>query len=217
MRPTVPLPIALLLLGSALAGCAPLAGQAPDEARSPAALEALYRARADSARGRFTEADVAFVTAMIGHHTQALEMAALAPSHDAGSTVRTLAARIASGQEEEISRMRQWLLDRGRPAPEVMTMDGHTMVHGPGAEHAMPGMLTPEQMAQLRSARGAAFDLAFLRFMIQHHRGAVAMVDALLATDGAARHPALFKLASDIHADQTTEIARMERVLVTLP
>jgi uncharacterized protein (DUF305 family) len=78
-------------------------------------------------------------------------------------------------------------------------------------------MLTPEQMAQLDAARGPDFDRLFLRFMIQHHRGAVTMVEQLFATDGAGQEPVVFKLATDVHADQITEIARMERMLVSLP
>ena len=81
----------------------------------------------------------------------------------------------------------------------------------------MPGMLTAEQLTQLDAARGPDFDRLFLRFMIQHHRGAVAMVDQLFATEGAAQEQVVFKLASDIHVDQLTEIARMERMLVSLP
>ncbi len=67
-------------------------------AASTAELEAIYRARADSARTRFTEADVRFMTGMIGHHAQALVMAGLAPTNGASLSVRTLAARIINAQ-----------------------------------------------------------------------------------------------------------------------
>src|SRR2546425_886402 len=80
----------------------------------------------------------------------------------------------------------------------------------------MPGMLTPEQLAQLDGARGPAFDRLFLTFMIQHHRGALTMVRALVDTPGAARDGPLFQIASDVSADQTTEIARMTRMLAPL-
>ncbi|MSR35335.1 MAG: DUF305 domain-containing protein [Gemmatimonadetes bacterium] len=217
-----PLSSLLAVLAVAAAACGGRGAVGPSAdgpgtagATAAARLEALYRARADSALLRFTQADVEFMTGMIGHHAQALEMAGLAPSRDASPTLRTLAARIKSAQQDEIDRMRGWLSARGIPAPEVMTMNGHVMTHGAG--HSMPGMLTAEQMAQLDAARGPDFDRLFLKFMIQHHRGAVTMVAGLLATHGAAREPVVFKLASDIHADQVTEIARMERLLVTLP
>jgi uncharacterized protein (DUF305 family) len=77
----------------------------------------------------------------------------------------------------------------------------------------MPGMLTPEQLRSLDQARDTAFDRAFLTFMIQHHRGAVVMVDSLIATEGAARGQETFKLASDVQVDQRTEIARMQLML----
>jgi uncharacterized protein (DUF305 family) len=87
------------------------------------------------------------------------------------------------------------------------------MVHGPEYAMHMPGMLTPEQIRELDGARGREFDRTFLTFMIQHHRGAVTMVHNLFATDGAAQDEVVFKLASDIQVDQTTEIARMELML----
>jgi uncharacterized protein (DUF305 family) len=204
----------LALIAFTLAGCSAGAAQEPATA---AELEALYRARTDSARGRFTEADVGFVTGMIHHHAQALVMAGYAPTHEASASIRTLAGRIINAQQDEIALMQRWLGDRRQPVPEVMVMNGQVMVHG--AEHArhMPGMLTPDQLADLDRARGPEFDRLFLTLMIQHHKGAVTMVGELLAHDGALQDQAAFKLASDVHVDQTTEIARMERMLAALP
>ena len=180
---------------------------------STAELEAIYRARTDSARMHFSPADVHFMTGMIGHHAQALVMAALAPTHGASSELRTLAARIINAQKDEIAWMQQWLSDRGQLVPEV-EIEGTTLtVHG--AEHAthMPGMLTAEQMQELDEGNGMDFDRLFLTYMIQHHQGAVTMVHELFATDGAAQDEAAFKLASDIQVDQLTEIARMKLML----
>lgn len=212
----LPLVALIALAVGACGGGARGDGAAP--ARTPAELEALYRARADSARTRFTAADVRFVTDMIGHHAQALEMAAKAESHGASAPVRTLAARVVNAQQDEIERMQAWLADRRQAVPEVHVMDGRVMAHGPGHSmvQGMPGMLTAEQMAELDGARGPDFDRLFLTFMIQHHRGAVTMVERLLAQDGAAQDQAVFKLASDVHVDQKTEIARMESMLAAL-
>jgi len=182
----------------------------------PGVLSAVAQARADSARYPYTETDIRFMSAMIGHHAQAIVMADWAPSHGAGASVRTLAERIINGQQDEIVRMQQWLRDRLQPVPEAraagmrMTMDG--------AEHEMlmPGMLTEAQMRQLDQARGPEFDRLFLTFMIQHHRGALLMVRDLMDSYGAAQDQTVFKLASDINVDQTTEIARMERMLAAL-
>ncbi len=188
----------------------------PSVGMGAADMEVLYRARLDSARMHFTPADVHFVSGMIGHHAQALVMAALAPSHDAGSSIRVLTARIINAQRDEIGYMQTWLRDRGQTVPEVH-IDGLTlMVHG--ADHAlhMPGMLTQAQLEALDRARGPEFDRLFLRFMIQHHQGAVTMVRELFATDGAGQDEAVFKLANDIQVDQLTEIARMEQMLEAL-
>jgi uncharacterized protein (DUF305 family) len=77
-------------------------------------------------------------------------------------------------------------------------------------------MLTDAQMKQLDAARGAEFDRLFLIFMIQHHKGAVSMVKDLFETYGAAQEQSVFKLASDVNVDQTTEIARMQNMLASL-
>ena len=186
-------------------------------ALSTAELEAIYHARMDSARMNFVEADVHFMSGMIGHHAQALIMAGLAPTHGASPTIQTLCARIINAQKDEIVTMQQWLRDRGQTVPEVEITGTNLMVHG--ADHAMhmPGMLTPDQMRELDEARGPDFDRLFLTYMIQHHSGAVTMVHDLFGTDGAAQEDVAFKLASDIQVDQITEIARMELMLEALP
>lgn len=196
-------------------------GPAADSAAADNAasdLEALYWARQDSARMDFTEADVRFMTGMIAHHAQALVMSNLAPTHGASEQVQTLAARIINAQQDEIATMQTWLRRRGEAVPQI-EMEGTrlevngTSVHG----RPMMGILTLEQIQDLDAARGRAFDRLFLTYMIEHHRGAVMMVDHLFGTDGAAQDGAAFTLASGIHADQQTEIARMERMLDALP
>jgi uncharacterized protein (DUF305 family) len=153
---------------------------------------------------------------MIGHHAQALVMAGWAPSHGASPSVRTLAERIINGQQDEIVSMQRWLRDRGQPVPEPSDTGMKMQMHG--ADHAMlmPGMLTEAQMRQLDQAKGPEFDRLFLTFMIQHHRGAVTMVKDLFGTNGAAQDEKVFKFANDVNVDQSTEIARMERMLAGL-
>lgn len=208
------------VLAPLAAACAPSAPPATAPAPGSAEeFEAIYRARVEADRMRFTEADVAFMHGMIAHHAQALEMARMAPTHGASPQLRTLAARVINAQEGEIGLMQQWLRDRGQPVPEVHEMDGRIMVHGPGHAHGerMPGMLTPEQLCSLDAARGREFDRRFLELMIQHHRGAVEMVNTLFAAHGAGQDEDAFRLASDIAADQVTEVARMERMLAQYP
>lgn len=195
-----------------------------------AEMEAIVRARADSARMRFTDADVRFMTAMIHHHAQAIEVSRLAPARTDSRSIRTLAARVINAQQDEIATMQTWLRDRGQPVPELHITDEAVMVHSPaGSEHAghamggmtgmmdMPGMLTPDQIRQLGQSRGEAFDRLYLTLLIEHHNGAVTMVHELFATDGAAQDEDAFRLASDIQVDQVTEVARMERMLAAMP
>ena len=112
--------------------------------------------------------------------------------------------------------MQAWLRDRGLEVPEIHIEGDRLMVHGP--EHAMhmPGMLTQDELSELGRAQGPDFDRLFLAYMIKHHNGAVHMVHELFATDGAALDDFVFKLASDIQADQGSEIARMELMLEAL-
>jgi uncharacterized protein (DUF305 family) len=193
------------------AGISPPAA-ASTRADSLAQLEALFRARIADDRARFTSADVRFMTDMIAHHGQALHMARLAPMRAADAGVKGLAARILSGQQDEIVIIEQWLRERRQAVPSAESRpDAHAHHHG-----AMAGMLTPAQLEELDRARGGNFDRLFLSYMIEHHRGAIAMVDALLASDGAAQDPVVFRLSADIHAEQTAEIARMQRMLLVL-
>lgn len=198
--------LAILTLATACAGPTRQAPSAP--ANDPEAA-AIARARTDSARHPYTAADIHFMSAMIHHHSQALEMAALAPARAASNSVKILAERIAVSQQDEIALAETWLKDRGHhPAHD---MSGHS-----GHDTTMPGMLSAAQMAELARATGAEFDRLFLAFMIQHHRGSLSMVSELFATDGAAQDETVFRFASDVNVDQATEIARMEQMLTTL-
>ncbi|HEY8257059.1 MAG TPA: DUF305 domain-containing protein [Gemmatimonadales bacterium] len=175
---------------------------------------AVVKARADSARYPYTEADVQFMSGMIGHHGQAIVMSGWAPSHGASPSVRILAERIINAQQDEIATMQRWLRARQQPVPDSGGA-GKSMHHG--HDMLMPGMLTADQMKQLDEARGQDFDRSFLTFMIQHHRGAVTMVKRLFSSYGAAQDETVFKFASDVNVDQSTEIARMERMLAAQP
>ncbi len=177
---------------------------------------AKVRARADSTRWPYTAADIAFMSTMMHHHAQAIVMAKWAPTHAASPAVIRLTERIINAQSDEIAMMTRWLEDRNQPVP-VPNPAGMTMKMGT-MEHTMlmPGMLTEAQMKELDAARGSEFDRLFLTFMIQHHRGAVTMVNELLASRGAGEDETVFKFASDVSVDQTTEINRMLQMLLAL-
>ena len=212
--PTPSLSVALLAAAvAACGGAGRLEAQTPHH--HPAGQHGTLGTGARLADGAhpWTEADAQFMSSMIGHHAQAIEMSRLAPARAADPAVLRLAERIINAQEDEIAAMQLWLRDRGQPVPEAGSAAHH---HGGDHGAMMPGMLTPEQMAQLERARGAEFDRLFLTLMIQHHRGATAMVRQLFGSYGAAQDESVFKFASDVNVDQATEIERMRRMLVDL-
>src|SRR5262245_37357315 len=173
--------------------------------RSPA-----EQAAADKGIMPYTKADVDFVSGMIGHHAQAVLMAGWAPSHGASPSVQALCERIVVAQRDEIRFMQRWLRDRNLPVPDGDT--SHMMMAGMNMK-LMPGMLTPEQLTELDKARGADWDRLFLQDMIQHHNGAIEMVETLFSSQGAVQDEYIFKFASDVHVDQITEVNRMTKML----
>lgn len=195
------------------------ASQSQAEVQNKEELEELYWARLDSAKMNFTQADTDFMTGMIAHHAQALIMSDLAPENNASPEIQRLASRIINAQNDEIKSMQTWLRDRDQPVPEVHIEGLNLMIHGLGEHHMhmdhtnMAGMLSPAQLKELSEAKGIEFDRLFLKYMIDHHKGAVTMVTELFATDGAAQDEQAFRLATDIQVDQRTEIARMQLML----
>ena len=159
-----------------------------------------------------SQADIEFMQGMIMHHGQAVEMTALIASHTENAKVRALGVRISLSQTDEMKFMKRWLLARGESVPMTMPgmpdmdMSGHPM-------HAMPGMLTAEQMDALRQAKAAEFDQLFLKGMIQHHAGALVMVKQLFDTPGAGQDAELFDFATDADNTQRAEIRIMEDML----
>lgn len=173
-------------------------------------------------RYKVTPADVQFMSAMVPHHTQAIAMSAMAATHGASRPLSILAERIINAQQDEIASMQVWLRSHGQPVPSaadmsMMKMSGPSMnMPGMSSDALMPGMLTSAQMDALDKARGLDFDRLFLTGMIQHHRGALSMVQVLFGSQGAAQDQTVFKFATDVNVDQETEIARMQRMLDAL-
>jgi len=153
----------------------------------------------------YSEADVHFMQGMISHHAQGLDMTALVRRLATTNAVRQMSLRMEISQRDEIGLMERWLEDHDEAIRMERSMGGGMPL--------MPGMLTPEQMRQLGAATGADFDRLFLELMIQHHRGAVVMVAELFNTSGAGQESLIFKFASDVDADQTMEIERMQGLL----
>jgi uncharacterized protein (DUF305 family) len=180
-------------------------------------LSGVEQARVDSIRRPYTKADIEFMSGMIGHHSQAVKMAGWAPSHGASKSLQIFCGRIALGQTAEIGLMQNWLKDRNQPVPEPAPRGMKMSMGGQEMFMMMPGMLTEAQMAELDAARGVEFDRLFLTYMIQHHKGAITMVEKLNNTPGAAEDEIVFKFSNDVQADQSTEIDRMQQMLDALP
>jgi uncharacterized protein (DUF305 family) len=157
----------------------------------------------------FNEADVAFMQMMVPHHAQAIVMAELADKHARSDRVRELAARIRAAQGPEILMMAAWLEERDMDVPTAAE-DPSEWDHSQHGHNGMVGMLTDAQMEKLERARGAAFDRLFLRYMIQHHHGAIDMADDV-AVDGI--DIMVSEVAADVALTQTAEIDRLQETL----
>ena len=168
-------------------------------------------------RRSVSAADVQFMSGMIPHHAQAVTIAGWAPSHGARADIQRLAQRIIVAQRDEIALMQNWLRERGQSVPPADATHHRMVMNGATHDMLMPGMLTDGELAQLDQTRGSAYDRQFLTSMIRHHEGAIAMVDQLFASDGAGQDEVVFRFGSDVHADQSTEIERMQKMLATIP
>ena len=162
------------------------------------------------AKSSYSPDDVRFMQDMIPHHNQAVQMAALVAERTNNPDLGEIAGRIDASQADEIAFMQGWLTERGEVAPDP------TAHHAMHTSHDMAGMATPEQMAELASAEGSDFDRLFLTLMIEHHKGAVTMVEDLLEKPGSAYDPVLLDFTTDVVNDQEAEIERMDTMLAGL-
>lgn len=155
----------------------------------------------------YTKADVEFMQGMIAHHAQAIVMSRMAEAHGANPQVLKLSMKIDQSQVPEILIMQGWLRRYNQTAPD--TSSWHTM--------RMDGMLTDAQLKALDEAKGADFDRAFLIGMIQHHAGALKMVEDLFASPRAGQEVDVGIFANDVVTAQTGEIGIMQQLLAKVP
>lgn len=198
----LPAAVAALFLGVPATACAQ---QRPVETGTPAHAHAHADVHVP-AGASYTAADVHFMQGMIAHHAQAIHMSRMAADREADPRLARLAVKVGQSQVAEIAIMQDWLRRNGQMTPD--TSSWRTM--------QMAGMLTPAQLDTLESARGAAFDEAFLRLMIQHHEGALLMVEELFAVPGAGQDVDVNVFANEVVAVQTAEIGAMRRMLSEL-
>jgi uncharacterized protein (DUF305 family) len=165
-----------------------------------------------------TKADIDFMQGMIHHHSQAVEMTALMPTRTHNKKLLAFGKKISISQTDEIKFMQQWLEEHGQAVPMAHMADMPGMHHmNMDSMPMMPGMLTPEQMKALAKATGPAFDRLFLTGMIQHHTGALTMVQDLFNTPAAGQDGQLYDFATDVDSTQTAEIKIMKGMLKEKP
>lgn len=153
----------------------------------------------------YTGDELAFLTHMLTHHQQAIDMAALVPARSDRKEFLAFARYIADAQQAEIDQMKALLqaaADRGQPAPH----------HEMSGDPPMPGMLSKAQMAALDAARGAEFARLWLQGMIRHHQGAIDMALAQQQREFESRRQpyGIAAMADDILTTQRGEIGMMK-------
>jgi uncharacterized protein (DUF305 family) len=131
-------------------------------------------------------------------------MAQLAPDRAESAEVKELAAQIEAAQAPEIETMTGWLEDWGEP------LEAEGGGHGGDGATTGEGIMSEEEMAQLESSSGAAFDRLFLEQMTEHHRGAIEMAETEIAEG---QFPDAVELARTIRDTQQREIETMESLL----
>ena len=153
-----------------------------------------------SSNDAFSANDIMFAQMMIPHHEQAIEMSDIALQNSTNLEIRDLATKIKGEQAPEIELMESWTDSH---------MGSHMDSH---AGHMMDGMLSEEEINELKSARGVEFDRLFLEGMIKHHEGAIDMADDV----DDSKNPDVAKLAQSILITQRAEIELMKELLKRL-
>src|SRR5918993_982582 len=179
---------AAMALAAVLGGCS-------EPAEDPAA----------STTQAFNDADVKFAQTMVPHHEQAVEMAdAVLAKSAVDPEVTAVAQRIKDTQGPQLTTMTDLLAAWNQPL--IPDHSAEADEHHWDAE----GMLTPEEMQELAAADGPAAQELFLEGMIEHHEGAVAMVQDEIDNG---ENPEAQRLAQAIKDGQTAEIETMRGLL----
>jgi uncharacterized protein (DUF305 family) len=166
------------------------------------ALALVLAGCSTAAETDYNAADEMFVTGMIPHHEQALEMAEILLDKDGvDDRVVALAERIQAAQQPEIDLMNSWLDEWGVDSD---------MGDMPGMDHGNGGMMSDDDMAALEAASGDDASVLFLEQMIEHHEGAIEMSEQ--EVDNGQNADAV-ELAQQIIDAQTAEIAEMQDLL----
>jgi uncharacterized protein (DUF305 family) len=153
-------------------------------------------------------ADVLFATMMIPHHAQAIAMADIALKRATDPKVVALAPKVKAAQGPENERMTGWLTGWGEAVPDASGGSDMSDMHSMGGQTG--GMMSAQEMTDLRKAAGPAFDRMWLQMMVRHHQGAVEMAKTELAKG---TNPESKQLARSIIDAQSAEVAEINSIL----
>lgn len=151
-------------------------------------------ATTSQSNSEFSADDIAFAEMMIPHHEQAIEMSEIALLNTTNPEILQLAEEIKDAQAPEIELMMSW------SGVKASTHSGHTM----------EGMLSANEISELRNKKGTDFDNLFLQGMLKHHEGAIKMAQNVTAS----KNKAVADLSEAIIASQLLEIEKMKALLV---
>ncbi|MBX9243622.1 DUF305 domain-containing protein [Actinotalea ferrariae] len=170
-------------------------------------------------------AEAGFARDMQAHHVQAVEMSTMVRDATDDPEVRSLALDIMLTQQQQAGQMygwlEQWDLPQASRSARMQWMRATdssmgSMDHGaeatatPDSDAAMPGMASDEDLGNLAHAGGVDAEILYLRLMVAHHEGGVAMAQAALDLVG---DEDVRRLAQAIVSSQTTELTVLSDML----
>lgn len=190
--------IAIALLGVSVVSCS---GQDSDTTDTPQTDKDGVAVTAGANQpAEVNGVDLHFLAMMTPHHQQAVDMSEIIlAAQGTSAATADLADRIKVGQEEEIDTMVDW----------AEQWDQHDLMEQ-HSQHIANGMITPEQLDQLKTLEGEEADTLFLQLMHSHHAGAVAMTQDQIDNGG---YQPLVDLAQQMIDVQTAEMREMEQLL----
>jgi uncharacterized protein (DUF305 family) len=187
-----------IALRSVAGGCllALLLGAAACDAGTVAATPAVVASSsAPGSPGFFGGTDLAWVEITIAMNEEVLPLLGLASTRSSDDGLRTLAAEVKTGHEQELGVLRQ-LHDQAK-LPST----------NPHKGMPMPGMVTPEQVTEAAATTGAAFDKLLARHLRAHFEQGAKLADS---ERKAGVEPQTKSLATQV-------IASRDRFLAALP
>jgi uncharacterized protein (DUF305 family) len=142
--------------------------------------------------------DVLFLTMMVAHTGQTLELVRLGLTRTTDPDLRRLLAAIEVTETDELATMRGWLRDAGPRAVAAAARHDHS-----GHSDAVAGL------ARLRAAPPAEVDGVLADVLAAHQRTAAGLARAQVRAGGSAR---VRELAGRIERSRTAEVALLAQL-----